>query len=184
MTVTHIAPLVITVGVSCSGKTTFARRITSDGTFFWIERDALMPMFSPNGDYSTAIGDLVKAEQLRRWTENALACVPVMISNTHLKMTDLTGWLEQAQAHDYELVIVMKNEPLDILLQRNACRQVGHVPDEVIRLQTEQFCALLSMEFSDKLKEAIEKGNRIADASSGAEVMRRLGYKATWSKST
>lgn len=178
-----IAPLIITVGVSASGKSTFAKRLAKDNVFAHLERDILMKQVNPeNLDYTPQMGLHAKELQHSSFVDAVLRGQPVVISNTHLKLSDIQEWHSAAISANYEFVVVLKVEERDILLLRNTIRQEGRVPDEVIISQLDKLQALLSMDLGDGIREAIEKGNRVSYAINGCDAMQILGYKASWIK--
>lgn len=143
--------IILTVGVSGSGKTTWTRELVhtlNNNVFIDVNRDSLRCMlfgFDPkeglkNYKYTKVKEQLVTDSQFMIAKRQIETGGSVIVSDTNLNEKTIKSWIELAKKHDIFLVIKHKwNVDLDELLERNKHRGVDELPEHVIVSQQRKY---------------------------------------------
>lgn len=136
--------ILLTVGPSCSGKTTYAEKVTreSDGKVVNINRDDLRMMLYPVGyhnyKFTKAREDHVTTVA-QSMAETALSSGrSVIISDTNLDPNRWDYWKALATKHDASFLVSHFSVEPSELLRRNTARERS-IPESVILKQVEKF---------------------------------------------
>ena len=139
--------LILTVGISASGKTTWAEKQKyehSGNNTININRDGIrFNIVQPGSDWSTykfneknekrvSEIELMVAEKVLKFESN------IIISNTNLNPKTREFWKKFAEEHDYEFEIKEFPITLEEAIKRDRLRQNG-VGEQVIRKQYQQW---------------------------------------------
>lgn len=135
--------LEITVGASCSGKSTYAEALARDKGFVNINRDDLrMSMFGLKSlhDYkfTKQKEQMITDAQVAMAESGLKSGKSVIISDTNLDPNRWVVWNEMAKRHGVAFVPTYFSVPLKELLERNTKRDYS-LPEKVIRAHVERF---------------------------------------------
>ena len=133
--------LILTVGISASGKTTWVEKQT--GVININRDDIRFNIILPGSDWSTykftKINERRVTEIELNVAENAVNFSPdIIISNTNLNPKTREFWKKFAEKHDYEFEIKEFPITLEEAIKRDRLRQNG-VGEQVIRKQYQQW---------------------------------------------
>lgn len=142
---------IITVGVSASGKSTYAAGLVAEG---WVEANRDNIRFNeicPGGDWSTyrftAMNEATVTH--RQQVMAQLACIReqnIIISDTNLNRGTREGWVERLDGLGYAVSIVPMHISLEEAIARDSKRGRFAVGEAVIRRQYQQWLQFISEE--------------------------------------
>jgi predicted kinase len=134
-----VPKLIITCGVSGSGKSTYAREINQKDFFFEINRDQWRFDLFCNGEkdwskykFTQKREDLVTKKCEEEWSSCVAHKLDVIVSNTNLTPSTLNGWIEKGKAAGYEVEVKYFPITLEEAFKRNEKRGALAVPREVL----------------------------------------------------
>lgn len=147
----HDGQAIITVGVSASGKSTYAAGLVAEG---WVEanRDNIrFQTVCPGGDWRSysftkekeKLVTLLQQEivQISRIREQN-----IIISDTNLNRGTRDGWVERLEGLGYAISIVPMHISLEEAIARDSKRGRFAVGEAVIRRQYQQWLQFISEE--------------------------------------
>ena len=135
--------LEITVGASCSGKTTYAEARARNSNFINVNRDDLRKSlfgYAKLSDYvfSKFKEDLITKTQIATVEAALENGKSVIVSDTNLDPNRWGVWKELAKKHKVEFVHTFFPVPLKELIERNIKREFS-VHEKVLRAHVERF---------------------------------------------
>lgn len=127
--------LVVLIGVSGSGKTTFAR--TQFGQYEVLSSDACRGMVSNNENYQAATAEAFDVLNYIAGKRLAAGLLTV-VDATSVQRDARAKLIQLARDHDVLPVAIVLNVPKQVCLQRNAARPERDFGDRVVHRQSEQ----------------------------------------------